>query len=128
MAKGTSSGTVVGMCWERFTIDAAPGSTVTNTRARTGAILSIDDPRLDDVSDPAIRRRRRVLAVVGKRLPATTRHIGYEAPFDQGRFLDIKVVGGADGRDTCTDVNGWIMTTALRANGPYAGKGPLNPA
>lgn len=117
------------MCSETFSIDAAPGADSMNTRSRSEAILSIDDPRLDDLDDPAIRRRRRVLAIVGRQFPATTRYVGHDAPFNQGKLKSLQANFGAeDGQDSCTAVNASVMTTRAGANGVFAGGIASHPA
>ncbi len=110
------------MCWEAIEVDAAPGAKNANIKAAGGPILSVDDARLDDPNDPAMQRRRRVLAVLGRRFPASIKRDGEPAPFDQGAFKDmtgpffLKPNPG----DTCTTVNGVIMgKTGVGANGSW---------
>jgi hypothetical protein len=93
------------MCKEQLEYDAAAGGKTTGS---TSPILSVNDPRLDD-DTPSMQRRRRVLAVIGKKFPASYQHVGEQAPFNQGIFKPMFAYDPQNHQDTCTSVNGHIM-------------------
>src|SRR4051812_10932923 len=98
------------MCQETVDVDAAPGDEAETTSAPAGPILDVHDKRLDDPDDPVMQRRRRVLAVLGRKFPAAMRKDGQSAPFNQGVFMNMSELFGVDGsQNTCTSVNTYVM-------------------
>jgi hypothetical protein len=103
------------MCFENIQLDAAAGEDSTTTSAPTGPILSVNDPRLDDMEDPVMQKRRKVLAVLGRNFPmAWKRRQGFDNPceLEQGEYkkMNCWTQDFQDrGKDSCSSVNHGMM-------------------
>jgi hypothetical protein len=107
------------MCLEKQTIAAALDDDKVASINVARPILRVDDPRLDEKpNDPIMQRRRKVLAVLGRRFAMAQQAgfneksvgklaaLGVKPPYDQGEY---KTMWPFDGQNSCAPVNGYIM-------------------